>query len=340
MIDVSVILPIYNIQEEYLEKCLNSIVSQTKKNIEIILVNDGSTNNCLDVCLRYQSNDSRVKVINQSNEGVSVARNKGLDQAVGRWIAFVDPDDWLETTYLETLWGATNDNMDIILCDCFVNTPKAEYKNHFLPPDITGTVKEKNTLLAQLVSKVLGGYFPPHVAAGVPWGKLFRKDFLEQYNLRYIPKMVRMQDNIFCLYAIHYASGISYIPETLYHYRKETQSASFKYTNNIIEYFEKYFFEVSKFIKTCLNNDLEYNKALDAKIITSINSYFKYYFFHNKNPLTYKDVKHEFNSLISKELYYSAIKNVDLSYLNTKEKLFYFLIKMKLLRILKIAYKF
>lgn len=338
MIDISVILPIYNIKEEYLEKCLDSLIRQTKKSIEIILVNDGSTNNCLDVCYRYELENENIKVINQVNQGVSVARNEGLNVATGKWVAFVDPDDWLEDDYLEKLWLETNEQNDIILCDCFVNLPKIEYTNHFLPSAMKGMITDKNILLAQLISKVMGGYFPPHVAAGVPWGKLFRKQFLDNYGIRYIPNMVRMQDNIFCLYAIHYAKGITYIPEKLYHYRKETQSASFKYTGNIISYFEKYFLEVSVFISSCLENDCKYRKALDAKIITSINSYCRYYFFHVSNPSSFKDIRRQYEELMSRDPYISAFKNIDFSYLNFKEKVFFILLKFKMLHILKLIY--
>ncbi|EPT2496917.1 glycosyltransferase family 2 protein, partial [Klebsiella pneumoniae] len=102
---ISVILPIYNIKEEYLETCIQSVCRQTLDDIEIILVNDGSTNNCLEVCTKFSHLDNRIIVIDQPNSGVSVARNSGLDIARGEWIAFVDPDDWLEPDYLLSLYN-------------------------------------------------------------------------------------------------------------------------------------------------------------------------------------------------------------------------------------------
>ncbi|HBS2747387.1 TPA: glycosyltransferase, partial [Klebsiella quasipneumoniae subsp. quasipneumoniae] len=117
---ISVILPIYNIKEEYLETCIQSVCRQTLDDIEIILVNDGSTNNCLEVCTKFSHTDNRIIVIDQPNSGVSVARNSGLAIARGEWIAFVDPDDWLEPDYLSSLYNNISSNTEIVICDCNV----------------------------------------------------------------------------------------------------------------------------------------------------------------------------------------------------------------------------
>ena len=97
---VSVIIPVYNV-EEYLPTCLDSIINQTLEDIEIICVNDGSPDNCLSILNNYAGQDSRIIVINQENTGVSGARNRGLEVAGGKYIVFVDPDDWCEAECLE-----------------------------------------------------------------------------------------------------------------------------------------------------------------------------------------------------------------------------------------------
>ncbi|MCM1224688.1 MAG: glycosyltransferase, partial [Lachnospiraceae bacterium] len=91
---VSIIIPIYNV-ETYLERCVNSIRNQTLRELEIILIDDGSPDACPQMCDRYAAEDERIKVIHQPNAGVSVARNRGMDAATADWIMFVDPDDWL-----------------------------------------------------------------------------------------------------------------------------------------------------------------------------------------------------------------------------------------------------
>src|SRR5699024_165398 len=102
MLKLSIIVPIYN-SEKRLGRCLNSIINQSYKNIEIILVNDGSTDTSLEICNEFKKKDSRVKVINKENEGVALARNDGLLVATGDYIAFVDSDDYLDLTMYENL---------------------------------------------------------------------------------------------------------------------------------------------------------------------------------------------------------------------------------------------
>ncbi len=106
---ISVIVPIYMV-EKYLDKCILSIINQTYKNLEIILVNDGSKDNCLNICKKYASQDKRIKIINQSNSGVSSARNAALDIANGDYIGFVDPDDYIENNMYETLIKLLEEN--------------------------------------------------------------------------------------------------------------------------------------------------------------------------------------------------------------------------------------
>ena len=99
---VSVIVPVYNVGK-YLEECLNSIINQTYKNIEMVIVNDGSTDNSLDIIEKFKNKDNRIKLINQINKGVSVARNIGLLNSTGNYIFFVDPDDYIEIDCINKL---------------------------------------------------------------------------------------------------------------------------------------------------------------------------------------------------------------------------------------------
>lgn len=112
---ISIIVPIYNV-EPYLRKCIDSIINQTYKNLEIILVDDGSPDNCGSICDEYAKTDSRIKVIHKVNGGLSDARNAGLRIATGEWITFVDSDDWLENNALEQMLNLANSNhADLII---------------------------------------------------------------------------------------------------------------------------------------------------------------------------------------------------------------------------------
>lgn len=110
---VSIIIPIYNTQN-YLSRCLDSVINQSYKNLEIILVNDGSTDNSLDICENYAKKDSRIKIINKNNGGLSSARNAGLDICKGKYISFIDSDDWVEEDFIESLLeGIKKENVGI-----------------------------------------------------------------------------------------------------------------------------------------------------------------------------------------------------------------------------------
>ena len=114
---VSVIVPIYKV-EKYLNKCVDSIINQSYKNLEIILVDDGSPDKCGEICDKYAEKDSRVKVIHKENGGLSDARNAGIDIAKGDYLLFVDSDDWITSNICEVLIKNANDNLsDIIACN-------------------------------------------------------------------------------------------------------------------------------------------------------------------------------------------------------------------------------
>lgn len=102
MSEISVIVPVYKV-ESYLERCIQSILAQTYKDFELILVDDGSPDNCPAICDRYAKQDGRIRVIHQENGGLSAARNTGIEMAKGKWLFFVDSDDWVHTEALRTL---------------------------------------------------------------------------------------------------------------------------------------------------------------------------------------------------------------------------------------------
>lgn len=334
---VSIILPIYNIKEEFLRKCVNSLLKQTEKNIEIILINDGSSNNALEVCRELETLDERINVLDQPNNGVSVARNNGLYHAKGDYICFIDPDDWVQPEYISSLLAALKKSgADFSVCDCNVCYADHNTPNRFLncgETILNGNAKNK--LMYQLVGKKLCEYYPPEVACGVPWGKMFRADFIKKNELAFIPGMVRMQDNIFCLYAIQVAENIHYIPEKLYNYRKETGSACYKFNSNIVKYFEHYFDETFKFLKK-FNREKIMFRAFEMKELTSFNSFFTQYFFHKDNDKSFSKIKAEINELLSHKRYAAVLSHVDYSLLTKQEILFVFLMKHRQYRILKL----
>lgn len=334
---ITVILPVYNISEDYLSTCLESLLQQTYSNIELILVDDGSQNNAPAIGRSYEEKDSRVTFFSQPHAGVSVARNLGLKNAHGAYICFVDPDDYVTPTYLEKLYRSiTETKADIALCNAIVKYKDHEVKNRFLPGK--KRVLEGNDigrLQYQLVSKKLADYYPPEVACGTPWGKLYRRTFLEEHHLSFQPDLLRMQDNVFNLYALEQAKRVAFIPDFLYIYRKEVGSACYHYNPNIVDLFERYFAASFRFLEE-YDKGPRVRKALLMKTLTSFNSYLTQNFFHEENPNSFMAVRKQLNALLRREPYQQALKELDYSLLTKSEQVFVFLLKHHCFRLLKL----
>lgn len=334
---ISIIVPIYKIPESYLKKCIDSILDQKFEDIEVILIDDESPDKCGEICDEYANIDSRIKVIHQKNQGVSVARNTGIDVANGKWISFVDADDWLEPNYVSEFYKITlNDNSDIIMCDCYVNYSSKEVKNKFFNGiEIKAKNKEKDRFLLQyLCSKIYNDDLAT-TDIGSPWAKIYNREFLIKNNLRFNPELIRMQDNIFNLHAFQRANSLYYKENYLYHYRKSEFSGFCRYTPNIIKYYELVFAELSEFIDKYKKTE-EFNSAKNVKIIKSIYVYCKMYYLHKDNKKSYKNVNNELKALLKKDLYKNAIKDVEFKYLSLLEKVFVICLKFKMINMIRI----
>jgi glycosyltransferase involved in cell wall biosynthesis len=164
---ISVIVPIYKV-ELYLSQCIESILKQTYKNLEVILVNDGSPDNCADICNEYANIDSRIIMINKENGGLSDARNTGINIATGEYLIFVDSDDWIEIDMIELLYNNLNAyNADISMCNYF-----SAYKNNIIP--LTSLSEQKELILLNS-EEAIEQCFKGEKFDVSAWGKLYKK---------------------------------------------------------------------------------------------------------------------------------------------------------------------
>lgn len=220
---ISIIIPIYNM-EQFLRRCLDSVVNQTYASLEIILINDGSTDLSGDICDAYAEKDSRVKVIYQTNGGVSSARNAGLDMATGDYISFVDPDDYIELNTYETLIPHLDNNgVDILRFNAY---RKGEILNR-LPfnGEYTGNRLEQEIVLPMIGSEKFGGMF----ILGVLWVHVFRREVIEKNNIRFNNELRRCEDRLFTITAMLYSNRVLFTDTVLYHYQVNDESLSNRY---------------------------------------------------------------------------------------------------------------
>jgi len=232
---VSVVIPVYNV-EEYLNECLDSLIGQTLSEIEIICVDDGSTDRSLEVLNSYAEKDHRVKVLQQKNQYAGIARNNGLQVATGEYVIFLDSDDFFSPDLLEkTYKQGIKENADIVLFNarCF-DTQSGEYvdKSHYFNKRVLGNkiVFSRKDFPEKLFT----------ITTPCPWTKLFRKKFILEHNLQF-QGLQNSNDAYFVLCALAFADRITYVDEKLVNYRigQRNNLQSVK-TKNPLLFFEAY----------------------------------------------------------------------------------------------------
>lgn len=221
-VKVSVILPIYN-QEKYLAKALDSLQNQTLKDAEFICVNDGSKDGSLKILKDYAAKDDRIKIINQENQGCGSARNNGLKIAKGEYIAFLDPDDWLEADALESLYKKSKvQNCDMLVFNFNKVGESGEMLGRFnLKTKLQRfyDIKEdENFHWRDIKPRALGGMHP------AAWNKFYKRDLIKEHGLHFA-KSNLAEDNVFVFGATLNAKRIGYSDKCLYNYVMHENSA-------------------------------------------------------------------------------------------------------------------
>lgn len=232
---VTVIVPIYNV-EEYLEDCIKSIINQTYKNIEIILIDDGSTDESLDICKRYANNDKRIIIIEQENFGVSCARNKGIEIAKGDYITFVDSDDWIEKGFIETLYNeAKEKEADVTMCG--YNRVIGQSKEKIY---IKG---EKQCFDANDYSiKVLN----PQTGFGFCHMKLIKRQCIDK--VRFNETLTVGEDALFNMQIAKNIDKAILLEKRLYNYRINEKSVVKKFDHNYVQKYLKFIQEIQSYL--------------------------------------------------------------------------------------------
>ncbi len=213
-IKVSVIMPIYNAYD-YLRPAMDSVLDQTLSDIEVICVDDGSTDHSLEILKEYQERDSRVRIITETNAGPARARNNGLRRARGKFVAFLDADDFYEPIFLESLYdAATSGDLDVTICrydiydtrhSRFEPNVEADFASIYLPGKVTSKNEHPDHILMSTV--------------GAAWNKLFRRSFIEEKGLSFLTDVRLFEDVYFVVTAMSLAERVGKVFDVLAHHR-------------------------------------------------------------------------------------------------------------------------
>ena len=281
---ISIIVPIYN-SEKYLDKCISSIQNQTINEIEIILVNDGSTDNSKDICNYYSCIDKRIKVINIKNKGVSNARNTGIRNATGKYIMFVDSDDYVDPNWCEEMLKETQDNKDNFIV-CGYKILNRREKNKKIQYNLLDENKEvtrlyKNDFFLLYIQNLLNS----------PCNKIFESKIIKENNILYDINLSLGEDLLFNLQYLQYVSGdIRVINKCTYNYIWEEKiSLDNKYYPKLFEIYKGVY---HKLYKSLIENDSNMEKYEPI--------YWKRYFFMMEKVLLNTFSKENKDSILKK----------------------------------------
>lgn len=297
---ISVIVPIYNV-ESYLVKCVDSILNQTYSNIEIILVDDGSTDNSSNICDDYKKKDNRIKVIHQKNSGLTITRRAGANLACGKYIGFVDGDDWIEPNMYQVLYNyIRTENVDIVTSRGY-----REYLWGTGVSTLGDTILAGKYEISENNDYILTHFFPgihgkTEYINGAVWNKLFRSDIIRDI-LNEIDGHIhgQMDDTICVLGSIIRSKSILITQDILYHHRE--REGSFTYSKNPKGLLQlnyaylalKQLLDQSTYKEKILSDLLEY---VSCAVIAAYNNLFdideyifpQYFFKSNKIPRSSK----------------------------------------------------
>lgn len=325
---VSIIVPVYNVKT-FLTRCMDSLISQTLKDIEIIAINDGSTDGSLDILNKYSSMDYRIKVIDKINEGLSETRNKGIHIAGGEYISFVDSDDWISKDMLYKMYNiGVENNCDAVLCSYI-----REYEGNSIPkifnePEVT--VYDKLGVQKNLYRKLVGPIGmemknPENLHSLITaWGKLYKTSILKQNNIKFIDTaIIGTEDCLFNVHAFKYVNKAVFLNQPLYHYWKgNTNSLTTGYKPRLRKQWELMY----SYIKKSLDNskvEKVFYDALNNRICLStlglgLNECSR----ANRTSIIKKI--HNIKLMLSEEYIIKAFERFELKHLPIHWRIFYF----------------
>ena len=335
---ITIIVPVYNV-EKYLDECINSLINQDYKRIEIILIDDGSKDNSLKICKEFEKKYKNIKLIEQKNSGVSIARNKGIENANGEWICFVDSDDYMEKNMISKMVEEANkETFDILITPPIMDYKKVSEKAKIFDEEINFTNKNKDKLLLNVICRQYKEKNVTHINAGGPWGKLYKTEFIRNNNLSFIVGLKRMQDVIFNLYSMNIANKVIYREIFLYHYRINSESVCLKYNSTIFETFSAVIENMLLFAKEN-NKKADFYQAIYLKTILLYIEGCRISIIHKDNHNSLINKIKELQNIYNKDIYKNAFICIERKELNFKLKIFTIFAKFKVFPIVYLLVK-
>ncbi len=319
---ISVIVPVYNV-EKYLQRCINSLINQTYKNLEIILINDGSEDKSGELCDKYKNIDPRIKVIHKKNQGLGFARNTGLENATGKYISFIDSDDYIKENMLEKMYKyIKSDKSDTVLC----NICDIEEEAICIKEDIS------NNVLLRMIGANYSG--KNYIGMSV-WRGLYSKEIIEDNNIRfYSEREYISEDIIFDFNYYRYSKRVTLLKDYLYIYCTNNESSlTKKYKNNRFQMYKKLYIKEKELINSlnlCEEANERLNNTFYWNILVCLKQEIKY------KPNGYKK---NIKKILEDKTLVKVLSEIDDSKMNFKNRLFVNMIRKRRKFIIRLILK-
>lgn len=335
--DVSIIVPVYR-AEKYLDRCVNSLTSQTLRNIEIILIDDASDDNSGNMCDEYAKKDSRIKVIHKHNEGAGLSRNRGLETARGKYIGFADSDDYAAENMFETLYNAAEKySAEIVMSGFFIVggsifEKDGEYTEniYFGKDTVFETEKDIKNLILGMSGALPHEPLDSRYGTGI-WKNLYRRDVIEKYGIKFMSEReIMSEDTLFTVdFAVHISRAAG-IPGAFYGYCRNGDSVSKAYDAKRLLLFERFIKELEDRLSKKIPKD-EYKIYLDrlsqayGRVLCS-----QEILYAAQNKVPYRITRKNLKKICTSETISSCLKGYPWYKLPKKQAVFAFLIKHRL----------
>lgn len=333
-ISVSFIVPVYRV-EKYIKQCVDSILAYPGTDMEAILIDDGSPDQCPSICDAYARKDGRIRVLHQENAGVSAARNRGINEARGEWLYFVDSDDWIEAAEIKRLVGeGERYRADIVFTDGIEQY--ASGRERRLRLFSKGFQTTDRVTILQLQKSVLCHKYSPYFSAGAdsaypaPWSKLIRRALILQGKI-YFDSYVRgvYDDGIFTLEVLERAERVMYTERAAYHYRILGDSLVHSYREDQLQRFALGCERIDSFADR-QNKDGDFRQAEYCRRIAYLSSFLSSYFFHPKRGKGFRESVSELGRTLRRYPFEEAVRRAQYKRLERKHRYTLFCMRKKL----------
>jgi glycosyltransferase involved in cell wall biosynthesis len=339
MVDISIVVPVYN-AERYLHKCINSILCQTKKEFELIMINDGSIDKSLSILQYYERRDDRIKIYNQDNMGVSTARNLGISVANGKYISFLDADDFVDQEMIKELFDSAEHNQaDCVMCD-FYHESHANYKVEIIHSNLPKSILFKNDILEIILPRLIGIEPKRNIYKinlwGSIWNYLFKTEIIKVNNIQFNTNLTIAEDLLFKIEYLFLCELLFSLNKPFYHYVRHDTSVTLKYNPKIIEIYEMYISQLMSIIdKKNLNSEFAKNIQYKSFLYIGIIIHYICTVSHN---LSFTSKRKLILELYKSQYISMQTNDICTNYFSIKDKIRYFLYKLNIATIFIVVY--